>query len=144
VNEIQVPKSTCVKIVLINEDPDIPHDFSIDPKSGENGMEGIYIPVNGAETNSFNVTTPDIDVTFDFYCSIVGHRAAGEEGAFIVGEDVPHSSTTENSDTSNDLTDSEESDSLTIVGYEFVTSLIAVLVFSLILRRKRVMKNALR
>ncbi|MHA2032556.1 MAG: plastocyanin/azurin family copper-binding protein [Candidatus Kariarchaeaceae archaeon] len=84
-DKIEVPRNTCVKITIVNEDPDIPHDISIDPVSGVDGIVGVYVPVNGGETASFNVTTPDIDVTFDFYCSVVGHRAKGMEGDFVVG-----------------------------------------------------------
>lgn len=85
-NKIEVPKATCVKITIINEDPDLEHDITIDGKSGDSGIETVYIPVLGVETNSFNVTTPNADVTFDFYCSVQGHRTAGMEGSFVVGE----------------------------------------------------------
>ncbi|MCE7733988.1 MAG: hypothetical protein GPJ54_03860 [Candidatus Heimdallarchaeota archaeon] len=85
-NKIEVPRATCVKITLINEDADLNHDFTINGKTGDNGIEEVYILVNGGETNSFNVTTPDADVTFDFYCSVPGHRSSGMEGSFVVGE----------------------------------------------------------
>lgn len=85
-DKIEVPRATCVKITLINEDLDIEHDFTVDGKSGDSGIEEVYIPVTGGVTASFNVTTPDADVTFDFYCSVQGHRAAGMEGSFVVGE----------------------------------------------------------
>ena len=83
--KIEVPRATCVKITIINEDSTL-HDFTIDGKAGDSGIEEVYIPVADGQTNSFNVTTPDVDITFDFYCSVPGHRAAGMEGSFVVGE----------------------------------------------------------
>ncbi|MCE7734108.1 MAG: hypothetical protein GPJ54_04460 [Candidatus Heimdallarchaeota archaeon] len=87
-SKIEVPRATCVKITLINEDT-MEHDFTIDGKTGDSGIEEVYIPLLGGEEGSFNVTTPDADVTFDFYCSVPGHRTAGMEGSFVVGEGSP-------------------------------------------------------
>ncbi|MFV2016292.1 MAG: plastocyanin/azurin family copper-binding protein [Candidatus Heimdallarchaeota archaeon] len=149
INEIIVPKATCVKITLVNEDPDIGHDFTIDGTTGDSGIEQVYISAAGGTTGSVNVTTPDADVTFDFYCSIQGHRAAGMDGSFIVGEGI--SLTTETSSSgknsvsqSNEESDSitiEESDSLTINGYGFVISLLSIFSLSITLRRKSSKQN---
>ena len=84
-DKIEVPKATCVKITIINDDLDLEHDITIE--GGD--IETVYIPVLGGETDSFNVTTPDADVTYDFWCSVQGHRVAGMEGSFIVGEGSP-------------------------------------------------------
>jgi len=88
-DKIEVPRATCVKITFVNDDPDILHDFLIDGKSGDSGIEEVFIEAAGGTTASFNVTTPDADVTFDYYCSVQGHRAAGMEGSFVVGAGSP-------------------------------------------------------
>ena len=147
-NQIQVPKATCVKITLINENPDIEHDFTIDGITGNIGIEEVYIPVTPSTTNSFNVTTPDADVTLNFYCSVPGHRAAGEEGDFIVGEGTPEAPMTSLEETSNDLQSSEESSdessdesseesaSVRIQGYNFYISFLSISILAITLKRK--------
>ncbi|MCE7737121.1 MAG: hypothetical protein GPJ54_19700 [Candidatus Heimdallarchaeota archaeon] len=143
-NNIQVPKASCVQITLVNKDPDIEHDFTIDGNSGPTGIETVYIPVGHGETNKFNVTTPDADLVFDYYCSIPGHRAAGEEGDFIVGEILSPTSTTELT-TQSSFTEtteidpdlqSTESDSLTLPTLKYFTSIISIIMISIITKRK--------
>lgn len=91
-SKIIVSKDTCVSITLINEDA-VTHDFAIDGVSGENGIQEVYIltEFGGATTGSFNVTTPNTDVTFEFYCWQSGHKASGMVGDFVVGEGSPES-----------------------------------------------------
>ncbi len=86
-SEIEVSKDTCVSITFVNEDT-MTHDFAIDGVSGENGIEEVYILTVFGEVNtgSFNVSTPNTDVTFEFYCWQTGHKAAGMFGDFVVGE----------------------------------------------------------
>jgi azurin len=132
--EIQVPKNTCVKITLVNEDPDIPHDFTINSESGENGIEAVTIEVNGGETASFNVVTPDTDTIFVFYCSLPGHRAAGEEGDFIVGEGhISSSSVTEEESSSQD---NQESDSVSLPGFSFTDFFFMNIAMIILLKNK--------
>ncbi len=84
-DKLEVDRATCVQITLINKDSAI-HDFTIDIVAGDEGIASVYIYVDLGETGTFNVTTPDIDKTFTFYCWQPGHRAAGMEGKFIVGK----------------------------------------------------------
>ena len=81
---ISVSKNTCVQIIFINEDT-VTHDFVIDGVSGDGGIEKVYMTTNIGETAHFNVTTANIDITFEFYCWQPGHKAAGMLGDFIVG-----------------------------------------------------------
>ena len=87
---ISVAKDTCVQITLVNADTMV-HDFTIDGVGGDTGIEQVYILTDIGVTASFNVTTPNTDVTFEFYCWQPGHKAAGMVGDFVVGEGSPES-----------------------------------------------------
>ncbi|OLS28833.1 MAG: hypothetical protein HeimC2_04340 [Candidatus Heimdallarchaeota archaeon LC_2] len=89
-SSISVTKDTCVQITLVNADTML-HDFAIDDVSGDNGINQVYVAADIGVTASFNVTTPNTDVTFQFYCWQPGHKAAGMVGDFIVGEGSPES-----------------------------------------------------
>ncbi len=86
VSEVKVPKNACVKITFQNVQS-VNHDFVVD---AVNGLTGFQIPGNNGSkylgvTNSINIKTPDKDFKTEFYCSIIGHRAGGMYGTFIVG-----------------------------------------------------------
>lgn len=88
--ELKVSKNTCVQVKFINLQTS-EHDFSIDHDE-TNSFEEVHIHMAnntaghmGANFKTFNVSTPDLDITYDFYCSVLGHREAGMEGKFIIG-----------------------------------------------------------
>ncbi|MHA2104077.1 MAG: Loki-CTERM sorting domain-containing protein [Candidatus Hodarchaeales archaeon] len=92
--EIKVSKNTCVQIKFANTQTQ-PHDFSIDHDEG-NEFEEVHMHLDnntaghmGDNFLAFNVSTPDLDITYDFYCSVVGHRDAGMEGKLVVGDGTP-------------------------------------------------------
>ncbi|OLS28409.1 MAG: hypothetical protein HeimC2_07550 [Candidatus Heimdallarchaeota archaeon LC_2] len=84
-DKLELEKATCVKITLINKDIQF-HDFTIDFVAGDEGITSVYILLDAGETASFSVLTPDVDVTFTYYCNQPGHRDGGMEGKFNVGE----------------------------------------------------------
>lgn len=83
VSTISLPKDTCVKITFVNADTSAFHDLVVDAVSG---WEGFEIVAEAGETHSLLVMTPNADIDTKFYCSVPGHREAGMEGTFKVGD----------------------------------------------------------
>jgi uncharacterized cupredoxin-like copper-binding protein len=73
-NEIVIAADTDVQITLVNTGV-LVHDFSVDEV-------GIYILAEGGlqTTATFNVPAG----TYEFYCSVPGHRESGMVGTLIV------------------------------------------------------------
>lgn len=82
-----------VRIVFENEG-DVIHNFRIEELAAE-GVESestgsqsadegeLFVGANAADTGTL-VFTPQESGTFDFYCTIRGHRSLGMEGTLIV------------------------------------------------------------
>ena len=98
VTKLEVPKNTCVGIRMRNSAPTQVHDIVVEPNDGD-GFTGVDMDVDnstatypvglGPGVNQFNVTTPDKDVTYEFFCEQPGHKDAGMVGDFIVGKGSP-------------------------------------------------------
>jgi uncharacterized cupredoxin-like copper-binding protein len=56
------------------------HDFTIDDLGGER----VHVELAAGESDSFTLNIPDEAGTYDFYCSVPGHRQAGMEGTLEV------------------------------------------------------------
>lgn len=70
---------THVRVTLINGDG-MPHDLSI----AELGIKTPLISAKGSETGvSFSVTEGQ-EGTYDYFCTVSGHRQAGMAGKFVV------------------------------------------------------------
>lgn len=95
-SEMRVPKDTCVQITFVNLQ-DMSHDFVIDEDVNNSfGMVHIHVMnstagMNGSNHMSMNVLTPNADITYEFYCSMPGHRTT-MYGNFIVGDGSPSAS----------------------------------------------------
>ena len=76
--ELTIPANTNVKFILPNEGA-AAHDFSID----ELGIEEAIAP---GETKEVIVNAPA--GTYEFYCSVPGHKQAGMVGTLTVTEDA--------------------------------------------------------
>ena len=72
--EIGVPAGQEVEVVLTSQD--MAHNFILDELDVE-----IYAAAGESSTGRFTPTTPG---TYEFYCSIPGHRGAGMEGTLVV------------------------------------------------------------
>ncbi|MHA2091510.1 MAG: hypothetical protein ACW98K_11680 [Candidatus Kariarchaeaceae archaeon] len=90
-DELKAPQSTCVQLKLVNLNPIMEHDFTIDKYDGTT-LTSIHIHLadnkdgpNGDGIKTLNFTTPAEDKTYYFYCSVTGHEAT-MNGNFIVGE----------------------------------------------------------
>ena len=141
--ELFVPKKTCFLLVYKNLG-EIEHDFTLER---EDGSEWASIHLDNALDNStgptpglreVNLFTPDIDRTYDFYCSVPGHRAAGEQGELIVGEGtvevVVQSSTDEHSesdDQSNStIAESSSTGDVQVSFMKYYTAIFSFILFS--------------
>ncbi len=90
--EIILDKNACVKIIFKNKAVITAHDFTTDAVA-DDGFEGIHVHMEnntdgheGTDTKEFHLKTPDLDVTYKFYCSVTGHEEAGMYGDMIIGE----------------------------------------------------------
>ncbi|MHA2027804.1 MAG: cupredoxin domain-containing protein [Candidatus Kariarchaeaceae archaeon] len=90
-DDLTVSKNTCVQITFMNKNPLVEHDFTIDDFGGPH-TDRIHIHLDnstdghmGMGMKSINVTTPDVDKTFKFYCTVLGHEPT-MNGNLIVGE----------------------------------------------------------
>ena len=79
---LQVAEGEVVQITLINGDG-MEHDVAIP----DLGAHSEHISSKGSST-TFTFTA-DQAGSFAYYCTVPGHRQAGMEGLFIVGEDTP-------------------------------------------------------
>ncbi len=134
---ITVSKNTCVSINFVNEDV-LTHDFTIDGVSGENGIEQVYIHLEFgvSSSESFNVTTPNTDVTFEFYCWQVGHKAAGMVGDFIVGAGtISESDDTKEVTSTSDNTNDSTSQGIELPSFNILIALSSVTTIVLIRTR---------
>lgn len=93
--ELKVSKNTCVTLTFINLQM-MEHDFVIDADTNNN-FEMVHLHlsddtdgVNGGNYIQMNVSTPNTDITYEFYCSMVGHRPT-MHGNFVVGSGSPSS-----------------------------------------------------
>ena len=98
---VEVDAGTPVKLTLVNEDA-LEHDFSIleipvasvseaDPMSAEHEMEMgesamepvLHVAAEAGATNhvSFTPTKPG---SYEFYCTVPGHKEAGMVGTLVV------------------------------------------------------------
>ena len=91
--EIKVPKNTCVQLTFVNLQT-IEHDFVINADPDHNfNMVHMHLANNtaghmGSNFIKMNITTPNVDITYKFYCSIAGHNKT-MIGDFIVGSGAP-------------------------------------------------------
>lgn len=90
--EINLDRNACVKIIFKNKAVVTAHDFTTDAVT-DDGFEGIHVHMEnntdgheGSDTKEFHLQTPDLDVTYKFYCSVLGHEEAGMVGDMIIGE----------------------------------------------------------
>ncbi len=74
-NEFTIAADTDVVISLLNEGG-LEHNFVID----ELGIASETVPGGGSTTVTINAPVG----TYEFYCSIPGHRQAGMEGTLTV------------------------------------------------------------
>jgi nitrite reductase (NO-forming) len=73
--EVTIPANTDVTITLPNNGVAV-HNFNID----ELGVKSEDVPGGGSTTVTINAPAG----TYEFYCSIPGHREAGMVGTLIV------------------------------------------------------------
>ena len=105
VSEIKVSKGECFTIVIQNTDATEEHDFVIDEVGGGNhsvvdadlsGPNIDHVDFDSATPttnygwgangiNKFNVSAPNVDATFTYYCDVPGHKENGMLGKLIVG-----------------------------------------------------------
>ncbi len=84
VSTLNVPVSTCVKIVFHNADT-VDHTFKIDSSSSTANSTPFNIYLAGGATGNANYMTPSSSMTLKFYCAVPGHDAAGMNGNLVVG-----------------------------------------------------------
>lgn len=74
-NRVEVSRDETVTVVLVNEGR-LPHDLTIP-------ATGVSVPVLAGSTvrAGIRVSTPG---TWEFYCSVPGHREAGQTGLVVV------------------------------------------------------------
>ena len=85
---ITVGKGTCVTLKFKNVDT-IFHDFKVDNTTD---FAGFDINVEAETTGEITILMPDVVKDFEFYCSVLGHRAAGMTGTLKVVESTATSS----------------------------------------------------
>jgi uncharacterized cupredoxin-like copper-binding protein len=78
-NSISATAGTSLSVDLENAGSML-HDFTIDDLGGER----VHVEVAGGESDSFTLDIPDESGTYEFYCSVPGHREAGMEGTIEV------------------------------------------------------------
>lgn len=106
VTKINVDKGECFTIVFQNLDPSVEHDFVIDKVGGDqNNLTKLDADLTKAQINhvdfdsagpttdygwgangidKFNVSAPQVDATFKYYCDVPGHSGT-MHGELIVG-----------------------------------------------------------
>lgn len=90
VSTLQAPKSSCIRISLANSDV-TDHTFRIDASTADNiAYFNIYTDPGKLTTSNF--MTPNKDISIQFYCAEVGHKANGMFGTLIIGNPVSSSS----------------------------------------------------
>jgi len=73
-SEITIPANTDVEITLINTGV-LPHDFTVDEAN-------VKITAEGGQQATGTINLPP--GTYEFYCSVPGHRESGMVGTLIV------------------------------------------------------------
>lgn len=120
-DELHVDTNTCFTMKLINKAPDKSHRFVI---YSTDNFAGVDIRVknntsgpNGDGVEQTNVMSPSSATRLTFFCSSVGHMAAGMKGELVVGNP----------------------DSNFLPGFEFSTIIVTLLAgfFALPILRKR-------
>jgi hypothetical protein len=88
-DELHVDTNTCFTMKLINKAPNKAHRFVI---YSTDHFEGVDIRLknntagpNGDGVEQTNVMSPSHATTLTYFCSSVGHMAAGMKGELIVG-----------------------------------------------------------
>lgn len=92
--ELKATKGACVMIRFFNVKA-FEHDFTLEKEDGtqwthlhlDNSLDNETGPAQGMRM--VHLQMPDEDKTFEFYCSVNGHKAAGMKGNFVVGEGSP-------------------------------------------------------
>jgi uncharacterized cupredoxin-like copper-binding protein len=74
-----VPAGEEVTVVLTSEDL-APHDFLVEGVNG-GGIHVVYADAGGTATGTFTISEPG---TYEVFCSVPGHLAAGMEGTLTV------------------------------------------------------------
>ncbi len=89
---LNVDKDTCVQITFTNMASVIEHDFTVD-EDADNGFHGVHVHIanntagiNNTSSKTALFKTPAVDITYEFYCSVQGHKGAGMVGDLIVGD----------------------------------------------------------
>jgi uncharacterized cupredoxin-like copper-binding protein len=91
--ELKATKGACIMVMFMNTQ-DVPHDFTM---NRANGSEWTHLHLDNSLDNNtgtpgqnmVHLQMPDEDLTLDFWCSVNGHRGAGMEGKFVIGEGSP-------------------------------------------------------
>lgn len=85
VSEVKVGKGACLTVFFYNSDT-IEHDFTVVyTNSTGDEVELIHMDAEPGTTINHTWQMPNIDMEVPFFCEVPGHREAGMEGAFILG-----------------------------------------------------------
>lgn len=130
VTTIIVPKNTCVNINFPNSDI-VEHTITIDAVASDNiSFYNLYISTAMFASQTF--LTPNKDGTYQFYCAVPGHRAAGEFGDLVVGTDTP---STQNSQNSVNTSKSNSTNTISTSDFSLSFSILGMLVVVLFLKK---------
>src|SRR5690606_10192788 len=77
--ELVVHAGTRLRVTLLNGDG-MAHDFSI----GELGIKTPLISAKGSTAEVVFAVTEGQEGTYDYFCTVSGHRQAGMAGKFVV------------------------------------------------------------
>jgi len=118
--EYVVPKGACVEITFINQNVQL-HDFSVE-EDHDNEFDGFHVAINGSllrdehdpDNNSVHIQFPDVDVTYEMECTVLGHKESGMVSRIVVGKG-----------------------SATAPGFEFLIVLTGVFIATFIFRNKK-------
>ena len=114
--DIQVEKNSCLEITFENKTDGIDHDFTVLDGSGK--FEIIHMDAASGVTTHHLWSIPNGNITLDYFCEVPGHRAAGENGKFIIGEGTR--TTTAPTRTSDSIADISSDGGLRVPGFEMV------------------------